>query len=158
MRHGELRRVLHAFFQQHADDFGDHVTRPAHDHGVAYAHILAARLVFVVQRGVGDGDPAHKHGRQLGHRRELAGAANLHLDGLHGGELLLRRVLVRHGPARLTRDKAHLFLQRQAVDLVDHTVDVVRQAVALLADGLMERYQFRSANCKLCLGCNRKTP
>jgi hypothetical protein len=120
--------------QQHRHHLGDHVARAAHDHRVAHAHVLAAGFVLVVQRGVGHGDAAHEHRRQLGHRRELAGAAHLHVDGQHGGQLLLRRVLVRHGPARLAGDKSPAALQRQAVDLVDHAVDVKRQAVALAPD------------------------
>ena len=44
--------------------------------------------------------------------------------------LLLRRILLRHGPARLARLEAELVLQGPVVDLVDDAVDVVRQAVA----------------------------
>ena len=47
--------------------------------------------------------------------------------------LLLRRVLVRHRPARLARDEAEPLLQRARVDLVDHAVDVEGQRVALRA-------------------------
>ena len=83
-----------------------------------------------MQRGVGNGYATHKHGRKLGHRRELAGAAHLHVNGLHGGDLLLRRIFVRHGPARFAADKAQLLLQGKAVDLVDHAIDIKRQAVA----------------------------
>jgi hypothetical protein len=93
-----------------------------------------------VQGGVGHGDAAHEHRRQLGHRRELAGAAHLYIDGEHSGELLLRRVLVRHGPARLARDKAELALQVEPIHLVNHTVDVERQLVAQGADALVVRY------------------
>ena len=55
--------------------------------------------------------------------------------------LLLRRVLVRHRPARLARDEAEPLLQRAAVDLVDHAVDVEGQRVALSRDRAMERDQ-----------------
>ena len=44
---------------------------------------------------------------------ELVGAAHLHVDGQHGGHLLLRGVFVRHGPARLARGKAQLALLRE---------------------------------------------
>jgi hypothetical protein len=109
---GQLRgmvnwaRAGHAPLGQHRHHLGDHVARAAHDDRVAHAHVLAAGFVFVVQGGVGHGHAAHEHRRQLGHRGELAGAAHLHVDVQHGGELLLRRVLVRHGPARLAGDKA----------------------------------------------------
>ena len=52
--------------------------------------------------------------------------------------LLLRRVLVRHRPARLARDEAQPLLQRHAVDLVDDAVDVERQRVALRTHRLVE--------------------
>jgi hypothetical protein len=92
--------------QHHTDDLGDHVACSAHDHGVAYPHVFAAGFVFVVQGGVSDCHAADEHGSQFGHWRELAGAAHLHVNGQHLGHLLLRGVFVRHGPARLTGDKA----------------------------------------------------
>ena len=55
------------------------------------------------------------------------------VDALSTRRLLLRRVLVRHRPARLARLEAELLLQRAVVDLVDHAVDVERQLVALRA-------------------------
>ena len=53
---------------------------------------------------------------------------------LRSGRLLLRRVLLRHRPARLARLEAELFLQGAVVDLVDDAVDVVGQAVAQRGD------------------------
>ena len=119
-----------------ADDLGDHVAGAAHDHRVADAHVLAAHLVHVVQRGVADRRAADEHRLQLGHRRELAGAADLDVDAEQLRHLLLRRVLVRHRPARLARHEAEPLLQRELVDLVDHAVDVERQRVALGARSL----------------------
>jgi hypothetical protein len=126
-RHGECPRVGRPSVRQHRHDFGNHVTRAAHDDGIADVHILAPDLVFVVQRGVGHRHPAHEHRRQPRHRRQLAGTADLHLDVLHRGERFLRRILVRDRPARLARDEAELLLQRDAVHLVDDSVDVERQ-------------------------------
>ena len=117
---------------------GDHITGAPHDHGVAHAHVLAAGFVFVVQRGVAHGGAAHEHRLQLGNRRELAGAAHLHVDVAHHGHLLLRGVLVRHRPARLAAHEAQALLQRAVVDLVDHAVDVEGQRVALGAHRLVE--------------------
>ena len=109
-RHGEQHGIRQALLGQHGHHLGNHVTGAAHHHGVAHAHVLAPGLVLVVQGGIGDRHAAHKHRRQLGHRRELAGAAHLHLDRLHRGEHLLRRKFVGYGPARLARDKAHALL------------------------------------------------
>ncbi len=120
--------------QQHADHFRDHVAGTAHDHRVADVHILAAYLVFVVQRGIADRGTADEHRLQLGDRSELAGAPDLHLDVAHDGELLFRRKFVRHRPARFARDKAKFCLQRKIIDLVHHTVDVEWQCVALGRD------------------------
>jgi len=93
-----------------------------------------------VQGRIGHGHTADEHRRQLGYRRQLAGTSDLHVNAENGGELLLRRVFMRHRPARLAADKAHFALQRQAVDLVHHAINVVGQAIALLADGLVKRY------------------
>ena len=143
--HGERHRALGPAIEHHGDHFGDHITGAAHHHGIANAHVLAACLFLVVEGGIGDRHTAHEDRSQLGHRSKFAGAANLHVDGLHGSELLLRRVLVRHGPARLAADEAQALLQRQCVDLVDHTVDVERQAVAQRGDLLVKFDQFRRA-------------
>jgi hypothetical protein len=102
--------------------------------------------------------PPTNTGRQLGHRRELAGAAHLHVDAEHGGELLLRRVLVRHGPARLARDETQLPLQRQAVDLVDHAVDVETAGWSRSAPRLVKRHQFRSTLRKAWCARTPETP
>jgi hypothetical protein len=68
------------------------------------------------------------------------------------------RTRLRRSSNRLARHEAELPLQRQAVDLVDHAVDIVGQLVALGADALVERYEFRSTSRYLHLGCDRKTP
>jgi hypothetical protein len=87
-----------------------------------------------VQGGIGDGDPGHLHGFEPRHRRGGAGAADLDLDRLHRGHLFLGRKLVRQRPARRARDESHRLLAGIVVELVDHAVDVVRQAVAFGAD------------------------
>ena len=89
--------------------------------------------------------PPTNTGESLATGVSFAGAAHLHVDVEHRGHLLLGRVFMGHGPARLARHKAELALQVQAVDLVDHAVDVERQAVARLAYALVIRYQFHSA-------------
>ena len=144
-RHGENGRLAHAFLQHHRDDFRDHVTRAAHDHGIAHPHVFAAGFVFVVQRGVGYRGAADKHGRQLDDRRQLASATDLHVNRQHRGGLLLRRVFVRHRPTRLACDKPKLALHRKAIDFVDDPVNVEPQRIPLTANTLVIRYQFSSS-------------
>ncbi len=157
-RHAEFGRARRALVEQHAHHLGDHVAGAAHDDGVAHAHILAARLQFVVQGGVGHRHTADEHGRQLGHGRELAGATDLHVDRFHRGQFLLWRVFVRHRPARLARDEAQHALQRQAVHLVDHAVDVEWQTVTPRRDVTVKCYQLRSACGLSGKPRDRKTP
>ena len=144
--------------RDHGHDFRYHVASAAHDRLVTHPHALAPQLKQVVQRGVGDRHPAHKHRRQPRHGGEFAGAPHLHVDAQHSGDLLLRRIFVGHGPARFARDKAQLALLRQAVDLVNHTVDVKGQLVPRGTDFSVKSYQFRSTLRTPGLGCNRKTP
>jgi hypothetical protein len=70
----------------------------------------------------------------------------------------LRRVFVGDCPAWLAADKTKALLQGQAVDLVDHAVNVKGQLVPQGTDALVIRYQFRSALRNIYLGCDRKTP
>jgi hypothetical protein len=115
----------------HTHHLGNHVARASDDDGVAHTHVFAASLVLVVQRGVGHGHATHEYRGQFGHRGEFAGAAYLYVDGQDGGQLLLRRVFVGHGPTRLTRHEAERALQIEPVDLVNRAVYVERQGVAL---------------------------
>jgi len=156
--HSEVGHIARALARHHTHHLGDHIARTAHDNGVALAHALLADLEQVVQRGIGHGDPAHKHRRQACHRRDLAGAAHLHVDAFDLGGHLLRRVLVCHGPARFAGLEAQVALQLQGVDLVDDAVDVVRQRIPARAHLLVKCYQFSSTYRNLYLRCDRKSP
>ena len=133
-RHAEIRNVAVARTIDPADHFGDDIAGAPDDHRVADAHVLAPHLEQVVQRRVRDRRAADEHRLELGDRRQLAGAADLDLDRVQQRRLLLRRVLLRHRPARLARLEAEPLLQRAIVDLVDDAVDVVRQRVAARRD------------------------
>ena len=63
-------RLHRAAFQHHAHHFGNHIARTVHHHGIAHANIFARHFVLVVQRGVGYGYAAHKHGFEPRHRRD----------------------------------------------------------------------------------------
>src|SRR5947209_880784 len=110
----------------HRHHLGNDVARAPDHHRVSYPYVLAAQLVLVMQRRAAYRDAADEHRLQLRHRRERAGAPDLHLDRLHLGDLFLWRVLVRDRPARLARHVAELALQTQVVHLVDDAVDVER--------------------------------
>ena len=155
---GERLGSAHAFFGQRGDYFRNHIACAAHDDGVAHAHIFAARFVFIVQRRIGHRGAAHKHRRELGHRRELARAPDLHIDRQHRGQLLLRGVFVRHRPARLAAGKAQALLQRQAVHFVDHAVNVKAQALAQLRHTGMKTHQRVSAHRHACMRFERQAP
>ena len=156
--HGEHPRILRALVQNHRNHFGDHIASTAHDHGVTHPHILAAGFEFVVQRGIGDRDAAHKHRRQFGHGGQFACTPHLHIDGQHGGHLFLRRVFVGHGPTRFAGHKAQLLLPVQAVDLVHHAINVVRQSIALGGHALVKAHQARCALHARSLLSHRKAP
>ena len=156
--HTEVVHVACTWLFHDTDHLWNHIPCPANDGRVTHPHAFAAQLEQVVQCGIRNGHTAHKHGRKPRHGCQLAGAAYLHVDAGDSGDLFLRGVFVRHGPARLTRHKTQLPLQCQAVHLVDHTVDVKRQLVTQCADLLVVRYQLHSTLRTLHLRCDRKTP
>ena len=96
-----------------------------------------------MQAGACNQHPAHIHRRQRRHRGQRAGAAHLdqhilqHRRRLFGGELPGNR------PARRPADKPQPRLPGQIVDLVDHTVDIIRQPGALRANRLLKRRRRR---------------
>ena len=111
-----------------------------------------------MQGGIADRGAADEHRRQLGHRCQLAGAAHLHVDGQHGGELFLGRVLVGDSPAWLAGHEAELLLQREVVDLVDHAVDVEAQAVPQATNVCVVRHQFNGPQGPLDQITDRQAP
>src|SRR4029078_13680349 len=72
-------------------------------------------------------------GRELGDRRQRAGAADLDLDIAQDGGCLLGGKFVGDGIARRTRDETKALLKVEAVKVVSDAVDVVieRRAPAL---------------------------
>jgi hypothetical protein len=104
-RHLELAHSLGPFGEHRLDDLRDDLSRFLDEHGVALADVLALDLVLVVQRGARDRRPGQLNRLELGHRCELAGAADLDEDAAHPGRRLLRRVFHRDGPARELRGR-----------------------------------------------------
>jgi hypothetical protein len=130
-RQSHLARVPRAQIRHHAHHFRDHVAGAAHHHRVADAHVLARQLVHVVQRHVADRNAADEHRLEARHGRERTGAPDLELHVAHDRGLLLRRELVRNGPARRAGDEAEVALPVEAVDLVDDAIDVVAERFTL---------------------------
>ena len=110
-------------------------------HRVADADIVALDLFFVVQGRVLHHDAAHRHRLELGDRGERAGAADLDLDVLDDGGRLLGGEFVRDRPARSARHEAKPRLPVEAVDFVDHAIDVVVERGAFGLDLAVELQQ-----------------
>ena len=125
-------RIGRAFIEHRTYDLGNHVACLVHDDGVALAHVFAADLVDVMQRGARDGGAGNRHRVELGDRREHTGAAHLDANFAQDGLLFLGRELKGNGPARRAGGKAQVELLLEAVDLYDHAVDVVVQVAAVL--------------------------
>ena len=130
-----------AFVGDHRDDLGDDVAGALQDHGVADAHVLARDLVLVVQGGVADHDAADGDGRKAGDGGEGAGAADLDVDAFQHGGRLLRRKFVRDGPAGAAGDEAEAVLPVEAVNLVDHAVDVIAELRAIGFEAVIDADQ-----------------
>ena len=93
-----------------------------------------------MQGGIGHRYAAHENRREFGHRCEFSRAPHLDINRQYSGELLLRRVFVRHSPARLTRHEAQALLQGEAVDFVHDAINIKGQLVALRGNALVIRY------------------
>src|SRR5450830_1933413 len=140
-RHHKRLRIGRTRLGHIGHHFRNHIAGATYDHGVADLDILAAHFVFVVQRGIGDRHAANEYRHQTRHRRDGTGTADLHFYALHHGQCLLRRKLVRQRETRCARDETELLLLVETIDLVDHTVDLVRQLAALGTDAVIERQQ-----------------
>ncbi len=107
-RHRERLRAGGPPVGHDADHLRDHVARAADDHRVADAQVAPADLVLVVERHVGHRRAADEHRAQPRDRRDRARASDLHVDREELRRHLLRRKLVRDGPARLARAETEL--------------------------------------------------
>ena len=107
-----------------------------------------------MERGVGDRGAAHADRRKPRDGRQRPGAADLHFDVENLGDRLLRRVFVCEGEAGRARDETERALVAEIVDLVDHPVDRVGQALALLAHFLVESEQPAQAPYRRALRGN----
>ena len=154
--HRERRGAPRTLVHLDANDLGDHVAGPPHDHRVPDVHVLAPDFVLVVQRGIRDGDAADEDRLQPRDRRDRARAPDLDIDAEHFGGHLLGRKLVRDRPARLARHEPQPVLQRERIDLVDDAVDFEGKIRAPRGDGLVEGREIGGAVRDDAVGVDRK--
>ena len=113
-----------------ADDFGDDVAAALDEHAVADLEFEAGDLVFVVERGAGDGNAADEYRLQPGPGSDRAGAPNLHVDVFDDGFGLFGGGFVSDSPTRGFGGGAQTALQGGGIDLVNQAVDFVGQGIA----------------------------
>ena len=101
-----------------------------------------------MQRGVGDGNTAHEHGRKPRHGGDCAGAADLHVNRFHGGERFFGGEFVRNRPTRRARHEAEFFLFGQRVHFDHHAVDFIRQAGAVFGQPFVFAQHGRRAGVR----------
>ena len=123
-------RLHRAAVQYHADHFGNHIPCTAHADGIADPHIFTLQLVFVVQRGIGDGHPPDKHRLQPCHGGECAGSADLHVDGFDHGQGFFGGEFMRNSKTRGAGYKAQPRLVGQRINLIHHAINLIRQGWA----------------------------
>src|SRR5262249_11173361 len=116
-----------------------------HDYHVTVARIPALHLVLVVERGAADGHSADVHRLQFSDWRERPTPADADPDLFEARARLLRREFVRGRPARRPADHAEALLPVEAIDLVDHAVDFVRQLRTLILDLVVKGQHFFDA-------------
>ena len=94
-----------------------------------------------MQRGVADGDTAHKHGLEARNWRNGAGAPNLKLNIPYQRGCFLSGKLVGHGPARGAGVAAQFILQFEAVNFDHGTVNFIveRRALAQQSLGIIQK-------------------
>ena len=85
-----------------------------------------------MQGGIGHCHATDKYRFKPCHGCQCAGSPYLYIDAQHGGLFFLRREFSCDCPARRTRNKTQLLLERQAVNLENDPVDFKWQLLTLL--------------------------
>src|SRR5689334_23153910 len=161
LRKLEFLRALRPLVDHDIDHLRDHVAGALDHDGVADPDVAplaqhlalvadALDIVLIVQRDVLHDDAADADRLELADRRERPGAADLDLDVTQHGHGAFGREFVRDAPARRARDEAEPLLPVDAVDLVDHAVDIVVELGALLLDLAMEGDQLLDGVAEFC--------
>ena len=124
MREFERPCTRGAFLQYRTHHFGDDIACPLHDDRIPYPHVLGQDLVFIMQSGAGDHDPAYGHRLQLGHRGQDTGTSHLDLDTGQTGMHLHGRELESDSEARRAGREAQCLLRFKIILLGHGTVDL----------------------------------
>src|SRR4029079_16717043 len=124
----ESFRALRPLVLNRSKNLRNDVASTLDNDGVADAHVLPFDLIFIVEGGVLHHDASDGHRLELGDGGERASAADLDVDAAKDGGRLLGREFMRDGEARRARDETETFLQIEAVELIDDSVNVVVEA------------------------------
>ena len=119
--------------------------RALDDDLIADADVQVAHVVFVVQRGGGDGDAADFDGIEHGVGRGRARAPNLDKDVGEPGNGFACGKFVGDGPARVFAGEAEFVLYPQRIDLDHNAVDLKGLLIAPLGkrfDKVDQRLKF----------------
>ena len=100
--------------------------------------------------------PPMKIGRQFGDGRELAGAADLHGDGVDLRDARFGGEFVGDGPARGAAGVAEALLGGVGVDFENHAVDLVAERGAVGFGLVDEEGHFSTESTSLRWGLTRK--
>ena len=126
--------------------------------GIANAHILAGDFIFIMQSRV-----AHHHATDIdrfhhGTRRQRTSTADLDFNIKKLGHRLFGGEFPRHRPARCAADKAKAALPINAVKLIDHAINIIRQSGTARADFGLEGFRHIFAFQPARQWVHRKTP
>ena len=127
-------------------DFGNDVTRLAHDDLIAGANVFEANLIFVVQGGHLHGGPRHDDGLEDRVWRDASRAAHRDFDGNQCGGLLLGRQFAGNGPARGPRGISQSFASGQIIHLVDEPVNVITKVMASSREAVLSVHYLRGSH------------
>src|SRR5690606_32275619 len=116
--------------REHLDHFGDDIASLVDDDGVTDAHVFTVDLVFVVERGAGNGGTVEEGGAQFGDGRDGTSTPDLEDNIFDNRGRLGRREFVGDGPTRRFGRRTEPFLMFGVIDFEDDAVDAVGEVVA----------------------------
>ena len=110
-----------------------------------------------MQRSARHHRASHRHGHQLCHRREFAGASHLHRNVAQQRGFFLGREFESNGPTRRTGRETHGVLLVKVVHLHHHAVNVVGKRIATLQRIDAKIAYFLGFCAQLHIGIHMKT-
>jgi hypothetical protein len=128
-RRVDILLVAGAFFLEGADYGWDDLSGFFDEHTVSDLEVFAADFLDVVEGRAGDGGASDQDGFEFGHRRDVAGAADLPGDSFERGLGLFGFIFEGEGPARSFGRAAKFFAAFESVDFDDGAVGLVREFV-----------------------------